>query len=234
MQNKAPHPFTGQWITISSLANLKPLDVFHRQLAPAKFKPEDQKARNQHVLFRKNFTLDSTDNATIFISADDYYKLYINGKFVNQGPAAGYPFHYFYNEINVSDYLVKGRNTIAVHTYYQGLINRVWVSGDNRHGLILDLAVDGKTVDCEKYNIDGSNYFKLRDIAYLLKCSDRSVGSSCGEQGIETLLVLKHGSIKEVVYLGILLVGSQRLQGSGSHFLPFWRVCFVGRRCQGA
>ena len=77
MQNKAPHPFTGQWITIGSLANLKPLDVFHRQLAPAKFKPEDQKARNQHVLFRKNFTLDSTDNATIFISADDYYKLYI-------------------------------------------------------------------------------------------------------------------------------------------------------------
>ncbi|MBR2365875.1 MAG: trypsin-like peptidase domain-containing protein [Oscillospiraceae bacterium] len=31
-----------------------------------------------------------------------------------------------------------------------------------------NLSVDGKTVDCEKYNIDGSNYFKLRDIAYLL------------------------------------------------------------------
>ena len=30
------------------------------------------------------------------------------------------------------------------------------------------LSVDGKTVNCEKYNVDGSNYFKLRDIAYLL------------------------------------------------------------------
>ena len=30
------------------------------------------------------------------------------------------------------------------------------------------LRVDGKTVECDKYNIDGSNYFKLRDIAYLL------------------------------------------------------------------
>ncbi len=30
------------------------------------------------------------------------------------------------------------------------------------------LTVDGKTVACEKYNIDGSNYFKLRDLAQLL------------------------------------------------------------------
>ena len=31
-----------------------------------------------------------------------------------------------------------------------------------------NLTVDGKAVNCEKYNIDGSNYFKLRDIAYLV------------------------------------------------------------------
>ena len=30
------------------------------------------------------------------------------------------------------------------------------------------LTVDGKNVDCEKYNIGGSNYFKLRDLAQLL------------------------------------------------------------------
>ena len=31
-----------------------------------------------------------------------------------------------------------------------------------------NLAVNGKTVACEKYNIDGANYFKLRDVAALL------------------------------------------------------------------
>ncbi len=30
------------------------------------------------------------------------------------------------------------------------------------------LRVNGVTVDCERYNIDGSNYFKLRDLAYAL------------------------------------------------------------------
>ncbi len=31
-----------------------------------------------------------------------------------------------------------------------------------------NLTVDGKVVNCDKYNIDGSNYFKLRDLAQLL------------------------------------------------------------------
>ena len=31
------------------------------------------------------------------------------------------------------------------------------------------LMVNGQYVECEKYNIDGSNYFKLRDLAYILR-----------------------------------------------------------------
>ena len=30
------------------------------------------------------------------------------------------------------------------------------------------LSVNGELIDCDKYNIDGSNYFKLRDLAYVL------------------------------------------------------------------
>ena len=30
------------------------------------------------------------------------------------------------------------------------------------------LTVDGKPIDCERYNIDGYNYFKLRDLAWVL------------------------------------------------------------------
>ena len=48
-----------------------------------------------------------------------------------------------------------------------------------------ELRVDGAYVDCEKYNIDGSNYFKLRDLAYLMNGtgSQFSIGWD-GEKGV--------------------------------------------------
>lgn len=139
------HTFKGKWITNLEFANLKPRNVFHKQLDEVDLPCGEH--RNRHILFRKTFLCDSlTKNATLYISADDYYKLYINGQFVAQGPAPSYHFYYNYNAIDVSKYLQKGKNLIAVHTLYQGLINRVWQSGDNRHGLILDLVINGETV----------------------------------------------------------------------------------------
>ena len=137
--------FNAKWISNKDFYNLEPIYVFHKDIDKKEINHDD-KYKNKHILFRKKVTLDKTENAVVRISADDYYKLYINGKFVTQGPAPAYNFAYYYNEIDVSSYLVKGENTIAVHTYYQGLVNRVWVSCDLRHGFIFDLCVDGKTV----------------------------------------------------------------------------------------
>ncbi len=137
--------FKGYWITNDEFFDLKPRNVFHKQLEPIDLPCHEH--RNRHILFRKKFSCNEVgDNAILYISADDYYKLYINGRFVAQGPAPSYHFHYNYNRIDVSGYLQEGENLIAVHTLYQGLINRVWQSGDNRHGMILDLEIDGQTV----------------------------------------------------------------------------------------
>ena len=38
------------------------------------------------------------------------------------------------------------------------------------------LTLNGHLVDCEKYNIDGSNYFKLRDLAYILQGTPAAFG----------------------------------------------------------
>ena len=141
------HTFKGKWITDAEFFNLTPRNVFHKQLDKVDLPCSEH--RNRHILFRKKFSIDKRpENAIAYISADDYYKLYINGRFVAQGPAPSYHFDYNYNTVDVTEYLVESENTVAVHTLYQGLINRVWVSGDNRHGLILDLIADNKIVAC--------------------------------------------------------------------------------------
>ena len=139
--------------------DLTPIDVYHKELdSEGKLiannnDPTNKIAaahpktlRNKHVIFRKKFNLSSFNKAMLKITADDYYKLYINGKYVTEGPAPGYHNAYYYNEIDVTEYLSGGENVIAIHNYYQGLINRVWVSGDLRQMLWCELAIDGKTV----------------------------------------------------------------------------------------
>lgn len=140
------HEFAGSWITDSEMSTQVLRRVTSRQLHRDELGKPDESLRNRHILFRRAFDLDDVRNARVFITADDYYKLYVNGTFAGQGPAVGTPDHTYFNEIDVSALLRKGRNVIAVHTYYQGLVNRVWVSGDNRHGLLLDFVADGQTV----------------------------------------------------------------------------------------
>ena len=135
------HNFTGKWITDGIFASREPRNVFHRQLQKISLPPDEHS--NSHILFRKKFVLSKAEKVgKAYITADDFYKLYINGKFVAQGPAPAYHNCYNYNEIDITPYLCEGENVIAVHTYYQGLINRVWQSGDYRHGLIMDVEID--------------------------------------------------------------------------------------------
>ncbi len=139
MENKS---FVGKWITAQEFADKKPYNVFFRQLECPIY--PDNMPQNKHILFRKRFFASKFSDAILNISADDYYKLYVNGKFVAQGVAPCYAFKQYYNQINLTDYLKEGENLIAVHTYYFGVPNRVCVSGDLMHGLIFDLFLDGK------------------------------------------------------------------------------------------
>jgi alpha-L-rhamnosidase len=136
-----------KWITDPRFANLKPLNLLHKQLVSAPMPEHRTDLQNQHLLVRKRFQVTGpVKEAYLDISGDDYYKLYINGEFVGQGPAPGYHFNYYYNHIDVAKYLRTGANIISVHLYYQGLINRVWNSGDYRQGMIAELQVNRKFI----------------------------------------------------------------------------------------
>ena len=136
----------GKFICHELFEDRKPVNVFHQEEDGTVVKSPEEKLKDKHILFRKKFSLAKTKDAMLKITADDYFKLYINGKFVTQGPPPSYPQAYYYMEIPVENFLVKGENVIAVHTLYQGLINRVWVSGDERECLWAELTFGEETV----------------------------------------------------------------------------------------
>lgn len=136
----SPHTFRGAWITSREMAALSPRALFHRQLEPMTIDCSEH--RNRHILFRRRFSLSREQLAAglhLFITADDSFRLSLNGRFVAEGPTPSYHFAYRYRELDVTPFLHEGENVIAIHTHYMGLVNRVLVSGDLRHGLLLDL-----------------------------------------------------------------------------------------------
>ena len=204
--------------------NLKPIDVYHVELdenGNDVYRREDdtdpitaahpQSLRNKHIIYRKRTDLPAFERAVMRISADDYYKLYINGKFVQEGPTAGYPEAYFYNEIDVTHFLREGENVIAVHCYYQGLINRVWVSGDLRQMLWCELYLEGKMV------LESDESFK---------CLYHSGYTECGMLGYETVYNERYDARSPEVGFMNLDFDDSAFVNAKVHTYPTWNLVY--------
>ena len=185
----------GKFICHKDFENLKPIDVFHKELSPNQTEKHAESLYNRHTLFRKKVVLEKASRAILKITADDYFKLYINGVYVTQGPPPSYPNHYYFMEIDVTPFLKEGVNTFAVHNYYQGLINRVWVSGDLRSMFWCELYLDGKIA-----LVSDESWLTATHTGY----------SSCGIIGYETAFAERYdSSAKEVGFEKELFDDSQ-------------------------
>lgn len=72
--------------------------------------------------FRKNFEVDSIpDQLVVNISADNRYRLWINGRFILAGPSRGDLLHWHFEPVDIAPYLQKGKNTIAALVWNYGL-----------------------------------------------------------------------------------------------------------------
>lgn len=73
------------------------------------------------VLFRKSFDIKELPaHFLINISADNHYRLFVNGTYITRGPARGDLYHWNYETLDIARFLEKGKNVIAVEVVNWG------------------------------------------------------------------------------------------------------------------
>jgi hypothetical protein len=123
--------------------------------------PNDPGTEYNVYHFRKQINL-STKPASFIIkvSADNRYKLYVNGTLVSLGPARGDTYYWNYEKVDIAPYLTSGKNTIAA---------TVWNDGPDRPEAQISLRtafiIQGDSAAEEILNTDTS-WKCIRDTAY--------------------------------------------------------------------
>lgn len=76
---------------------------------------DDNVDPGKFVFFRKVFHLQSAvvHGATVRVSADTRYRLFVNGARVSFGPCKSYLTRWCYETVDISHLLVKGKNVIS-------------------------------------------------------------------------------------------------------------------------
>ncbi|MFZ2656766.1 MAG: family 78 glycoside hydrolase catalytic domain [Victivallales bacterium] len=119
---------------------------------------------NQSIIARKSFTAGSARHAVIKITADSWYRLYVNGEWINDGPCRSWPEHYRYDELDISPYLIAGKNIICVIARYFGCGTFRQVSVTP--GLLAELTLSMEDGSVEKIHTDRG--WEVSDFAPLL------------------------------------------------------------------
>jgi alpha-L-rhamnosidase len=102
--------------------------------------------KGEYVVFRKSFELaDTNATALMELFADSRYLLWINGKYVLRGPCRFYPKRPEYDEVDVKQYLKKGKNTIAILVHTIGNSNNGRIM-KHAPGVAVVLKMSGKEI----------------------------------------------------------------------------------------
>ncbi len=82
---------------------------------------QDPHDYNLTALFQRQFTLPAIRQARLRITADSGYRLLVNGRWINDGPARAYPEHWLFDEYDLTPHLKRGSNTLRIIARYYGV-----------------------------------------------------------------------------------------------------------------
>lgn len=102
--------------------------------------PEDVAAdRNVYALFRRILHNDTPATLELHITADSFYTLYLDGRFISRGPARSHIDYYSFDTLALE--LDAGEHCLAVLVHHVGEVNATMMLG--RPGLLADISLTG-------------------------------------------------------------------------------------------
>lgn len=111
--------------------------------------------------FRKLFELQSVPaEFTVHVSADNRYKLYVNGQQVSRGPAVDDLYHWNYETVDLAPHLKKGRNVVAAQVWNPGRLK-----GTRQISHRTAFILQGATAQSRQINTDRT-WVMARDSGY--------------------------------------------------------------------
>jgi hypothetical protein len=126
-------------------------------LAPARWiwLPSRRTLANTFVLFRREIELASAAvEARGWVSADSRYRLWVNGRRVQWGPAPCDPRSYEADPIDLTSYLRPGTNVIGAEVLFYGVGEGTWPTG--KPGFVLALRVKEEGGRAQEVVSDGA------------------------------------------------------------------------------
>jgi alpha-L-rhamnosidase len=111
--------------------------------------------------FRKTVSLEKIPaNFIVHVSADNRYRLFVNGKAVCNGPARGDLYNWYFETLDIAPYLKSGENTIAALVWNMGVHAPV-AQVSNQTAFVLQ-----GNGEAEKIINTGNSWKVLQDSAY--------------------------------------------------------------------
>ncbi len=109
---------------------------------------------NETIFLEKEFDIALFDSAMMAITADSWYRVYINGVWINDGPCRSWPEHYQYDLIDIKNWLKKGKNKISVIARYfgAGTFHKIPLRG----GFLCQLTISSSSTETIKILSDDS------------------------------------------------------------------------------
>jgi hypothetical protein len=131
--------------------------------------------RDRRVHFRRSFELATVpESVEIKITADSYYTLWVNGEYLNRGPARGFQEHWPFDRIDLAPFLKTGKNVIAVMAYQYGISNYSY-----SHEFASGFLLSGNIGDL---NLGTGEEWKVREAPGYIRGVARASGQYCFQE----------------------------------------------------